>query len=302
MKFITRLIYGLIFAIPLMMVSFALAQASDQYQEENPSQPLECKECHQAFYDRWENSAHGNATSDPAFRESWEKQGQPNDCLVCHVTGFDPATGTWDTDGISCEACHSPITENHPKEPMAADRSANLCSNCHPETYFEWQVSAHRAEGLDCYGCHDPHGTALKAESAALLCSSCHRERSSNFTHSAHSEQGLTCATCHLANLNANPTEGQSGKDHSFFVSLEACNSCHVYQMHDPVEVHPEHPTPPPPDALAAVEEVTVMEEPVPVSPIGFTTLSGLIGIALGVVIAPWIERLQRGSRIKDEE
>ena len=47
MKFITRLIYGLIFAIPLMMVSFALAQASDQYQEENPSQPLECKECHQ---------------------------------------------------------------------------------------------------------------------------------------------------------------------------------------------------------------------------------------------------------------
>ncbi len=301
-KLITRLFYGLIFAIPLMMVTYALAQASAQNQESAPAEALDCKVCHEAFYSSWEQSSHGMATTDPVFREAWQAQGQPMDCLVCHVTGLDTTTGTWKSDGITCEACHSPITENHPMEPMAADRSAQLCGNCHPETYFEWQISTHRQEGLDCYGCHDPHGTSLKSENAALLCASCHRDRSANFTHSAHSEQGLTCTNCHLTELSSDPSQGNSGKDHSFFVSLSSCNNCHVYQMHDPVAVHPEQPTPQPPVTLAAVEEATVMEEPVPVSPIGFTTLSGLIGVALGVIIAPWIERLQRGSRLKTEE
>jgi xanthosine utilization system XapX-like protein len=57
-----------------------------------------------------------------------------------------------------------------------------------------------------------------------------------------------------------------------------------------------------PPDAMAAVEKSVVTEEPAPVSPIGFSTLSGLIGIALGVIIAPWIERLNRSNRLYDEE
>ncbi len=300
-KLLRRLGYGVFFAVPLMLVTYALAQAGNSNQEVSTS-PIDCKGCHAKFYESWEMGAHGQATIDPVFQTAWQEQGQPGACLECHVTGYDPLTITWISDGITCEACHSPIPENHPLEPMAADRSAHLCGNCHTETYFEWQVSSHRVEGVDCAGCHDPHATSLKAESGSMLCASCHRDRASNFTHSAHSEQGLTCSNCHLVDLNQSVAEGKSGKDHSFFVSLEACNSCHVYQMHDPVEVHLEHPTPEPPDNLAAVQTVPVSEEPTPVSPVGFTFLSGLIGVALGVIIAPWIERLQRRSRYIDEE
>lgn len=310
--FLHRLFYGLLFAIPLMMVTFIIVQASapgldtvtvtDRVPAAVSEDELDCKSCHPAFYDAWEQSAHGNATSDPAFRQAWEAKGEPVDCLVCHVTGLNATAGEWEEDGVSCKACHSPITANHPKEPMTADSSAATCGKCHPETYFEWQVSAHSNEGLDCYGCHDPHMTSLKAESPALLCASCHVDRSSNFTHSAHSEQGLTCANCHLVEQDPAADEGSSAKDHSFFVSLESCNSCHVYQMHDPVEAHLEVPTPPEPDAMSAVEHASVFAEPDPVSPIGFATLAGLIGIAFGIVAAPWIEKAQHGLRNKRDE
>jgi hypothetical protein len=67
--------------------------------------------------------------------------------------------------------------------------------------------------------------------------------------------------------------------------------------MHDPKEVHPESPTPLPPDALAAVETLPVQEEPQAVNPLGFTTLTGLIGLAVGIVLAPWLERLTRRKK-----
>ncbi len=297
-----RLFYGILFAIPLMLVTYALVLAAPRNQAETPSGEKDCAVCHPAFQEAWEVSRHGIATTDPIFREAWKEQGEPPECLACHVTGYDEETNTWAAEGITCQACHDPIPENHPLEPMAADRSAKLCGDCHPETFFEWQVSAHREKGLDCSGCHDPHATGLKADNPSLLCSSCHRGRASNFTHSAHSQQGLTCIDCHLGTLDQEAREGHSLRDHSFFVSLGTCNSCHVYQMHDPVAVHPENPTPVPPDAMASTETVSVSAEPVPVSPIGFTALSGLIGVALGVIIAPWIERLQKRSRFEYDE
>jgi hypothetical protein len=78
---------------------------------------------------------------------------------------------------------------------------------------------------------------------------------------------------------------------------LTTCNQCHAYQMHDPAEVHPESPTPMPPDTLAAVEALPVLEEPQAVNPLGFTTLTGLIGLAAGIVLAPWLERWTRRKK-----
>jgi len=46
-----------------------------------------------------------------------------------------------------------------------------------------------------------------------------------------------------------------------------------------------------PPDAMAAVATLGVSLEPDPVSPIYFVILSTLIGLAFGLVLAPWIER-----------
>jgi hypothetical protein len=34
-----------------------------------------------------------------------------------------------------------------------------------------------------------------------------------------------------------------------------------------------------------------VTTEPTPVSPVGFAVFAGLIGLAFGIVLAPWLER-----------
>ncbi|NIW44695.1 MAG: hypothetical protein GWN30_08005, partial [Gammaproteobacteria bacterium] len=78
----------------------------------------DCKSCHPAFYEVWENGLHGQAWSDPAFQNAWQDQGEPVECLVCHVTGYDSTTNTWDSDGITCLRCHNPVPANHHGEPM----------------------------------------------------------------------------------------------------------------------------------------------------------------------------------------
>ncbi len=301
-RLITRFFYGILFALPMMLLTYALAKASSLPQEQQPQQPqqLDCTMCHESFQKSWETSAHGNATRDPVFKDAWEAAGKPAECLSCHVTGYDAETNTWQADGITCQACHDTAQVNHPAEPMAADRSAKLCGTCHTETFFEWQVSAHRQKGLDCIGCHDPHATGLKAKDPADQCASCHRDRASNFAHSKHSQQGLTCADCHLAKLEGGQ-EGHARLDHSFNVRLSTCNQCHAYQMHDPSQVHPENPTPQPPDALASVETLSVVSDPGTVSPVGFAMLSGIFGLALGVIVTPWLERRSGKARNREE-
>jgi len=235
------------------------------------------------------------------FKEAWLAKGQPNECLVCHVTGYDEESNTWKSDGITCEACHSPITKNHPLAPMSADRSAKLCGDCHTETYFEWQISKHRESGVDCAACHDPHQAGLKTQDKTVLCATCHRARSSNYAHSQHSQAGLSCADCHVQQIAEMGNEGKAKQSHSFTVGLVVCNNCHSYQMHDPVEVHPEHSMPKLPDSMSAVETLAVTPEPVPVSPVGYSTLSGLVGMAFGVILAPYFERFSRKRRHDSE-
>ena len=78
-----------------------------------------CVACHTEFASEWKDGPHGQAANDPAFLKDWSSQGQPGACLVCHATNYDPATGTWQEDGVACEACHGPMTAGHPKEPDA---------------------------------------------------------------------------------------------------------------------------------------------------------------------------------------
>lgn len=301
-RLIIRLLYGMLFALPLMLVTYALAQASSQPEtlRDIKQQPI-CPACHADFQKAWEQGAHGKAATDPAFKTAWEEKGKPTECLTCHVTGYNPATNTWSEDGITCNACHDTAAADHPKEPMAADRSSQACGSCHNETYFEWQSSAHRKAGLDCVGCHDPHNTSLKADSAGQTCATCHRERSSNFAHSQHSAQGLTCADCHLTKMVDTAVEGHARRDHSFNVRLTTCNECHAYQMHDPASVHPENPTPASPDAMASVETLSVASQPGPTNPLGFVTLAGLFGMAVGVVVAPVLQRWNKKNKHEDQ-
>ena len=292
-RLMIRLLVGLAFALPLMLIAAAIAQASPLPAPLQDATLTNCVVCHADFQTAWENGAHGHAANNQQFLDEWKAQGNPPDCMSCHATGYDPKTQTWTAEGVTCEACHSPITVNHPNEPMPVDRTGKTCGTCHTETYFEWQVSKHRANNLTCSNCHDPHATQLKAASPAALCASCHQATSSNFSHTAHSQQGLTCADCHLTKLDSPLGEGHGARDHSFEVKLSSCNTCHAYQMRDPATIHDVTPTPTPLDSMAAVN-VPVTTEPQPVSPAGFATLAGLIGLAFGMVLAPWLERLYR--------
>jgi len=294
-KIVTRLFFGLLFALPFMLVTSAWTQASAPPSQTNLTDE-DCESCHPAFTNSWKTSAHGMASDDPEFVSIWEEQGKPFECMACHTTGYDARSRTWDEVGVTCEACHSPLTQDHPMNPMPTDRSAELCGSCHQETLFEWQVSKHRLAQLECIDCHGQHSTSLKGDDASALCANCHRDRSSSFAHTAHSEEGLSCADCHLAALDGETGSGHAFRDHSFQVKLSSCNECHAYQMHDPSEVHLGDDSSPTmePDALAAVESAGVSLEPDPVSPTYFILLAALIGMAFGLLVAPWIERWYR--------
>ena len=288
-----RLLLGLVLALVFGMATYFGALASPSGQGD-PLEGENCQVCHPAIYLSWEDSAHGQALVDPVFQEIWEERGKPRECLICHTTGYDPKMNTWVEDGISCQACHSPLQENHPTEPMPTDRSAGLCEQCHSQTVFEWKLSVHRQSGLDCIDCHGQHSTTLLEEETAELCAGCHRERASNYAHSSHSKENLTCPDCHLETLYED-TLGEGGhsvKDHSFRPKLVACNECHIYQMHDPVEVHSESGSDIIADAdvLAEAETQGLSIDPTPVNPISFALLSALIGMAGGLLVAPWIQ------------
>lgn len=292
-KWIFRCLLGLIFALTFGMFTKVWVQA-EPVENEQGNPDLDCETCHPAFYASWENSHHGQAMTDPAFKEAWLGQGENPECLVCHTTGYDTDTNTWIADGITCEACHSPINPKHPSQPMPSDRSASLCGTCHQETLFEWQVSAHRQTNLVCVDCHGQHSTTLRSDDAESLCSNCHRERASNFGHTAHSLEGLECADCHLGPTGGEAGEGHAARDHSFNVRLSTCNSCHAYQMHDPTDVHLDEPSEPVLDAMVSVETAGVSVDPEPVSPIYYALLAALIGMAFGLLVSPWIEKWYR--------
>jgi predicted CXXCH cytochrome family protein len=297
--------YGTLFAIPLMLLTYAFAQASPPMESDpqgEMSQGLDCQGCHPAFYESWENGLHGQSWDDPVFQNAWQEQGEPGECIDCHVTGYDPGSNTWAADGVTCERCHNPAPANHPQEPMPVARTSELCGDCHTETFFQWQASVHRQADLGCETCHDPHGSQLLAEDDAVLCATCHKARSSDFSHTSHSDEGLACADCHMINLAEQGVQAHGEKDHSFFVSLEACNGCHVYQMHDPVAVHEEEAADKQLDAMASAEVSSVMATPNPINPLGFALLAGLVGLAAGVVLAPWIERFQNRLDMRDKE
>lgn len=287
-----RLLMGLVFALPLALVSFAFSQADTAEPTPTPP-PAECRDCHESFQTAWEAGAHGQAMTDPAFQAAWEAQKKPKDCLACHTTGFDPATGAYDTTGVTCGACHDPVAALHPLAPASMSRKADLCGECHQDTYFEWQASEHGRSNLTCVSCHDPHATTTRAEDAELLCASCHSEKVTGFMHSTHAEEGLACTDCHVGQLTQpDSLTGQARHSHTFAVNLETCTQCHATQIHTGAGTMATAPnTPVPPDSMNSGQPRTASAEPQPVGPLGFAIVAGLIGLAFGLVMAPWLER-----------
>lgn len=313
---IERLLIALTFALLAAGVTLVIASAQSGTVPPVQTSP-DCATCHTEFQETWQSGAHGKAGSDPIFLAEWTKQGKPGACLVCHTTGYDPATATYKADGVTCESCHSPIPTDHPKSPMPVERSTELCGRCHSDTRFETQdskVSAHDQQGLDCATCHDPHSASLRAvagprvgektDEISQLCITCHQESNMDFSLTAHAQKDISCANCHVQGSENVERAPHTVPDHSFKASLASCNTCHVQQMHSPTEAIntkestvfiSAEPTP-------EVQLASIAPEPGAVSPIGFSVMAGLIGLASGMVLAPWLERWYRRTVKQNRE
>lgn len=273
-----------------------------------------CVACHTEFASEWKDGPHGQAANDPAFLKDWSSQGQPGACLVCHATNYDPATGTWQEDGVACEACHGPMTAGHPKDPMPVDRSPDLCARCHSDTRFDWQDwqgSTHYQRGMNCSTCHDPHSASLKVATprdgsaqytdASQLCVTCHNDVSMDFPYSVHQKQGVTCINCHVNHSETIPVDAHAVPDHSFKANLDSCNTCHSGQMHSAADAIGTNPA-----ASSTVSQPQQLQQagltphPSPVSPLGYAGLAALIGLAAGMVMAPWLEKWYRKAVKRD--
>jgi predicted CXXCH cytochrome family protein len=194
---------------------------------------------------------------------------------------------------------------------MSVDKSTDLCGRCHNDPRFgeQWMVSAHYQRNISCTTCHDPHSAGFKPvpgqEKAATdpsgLCLNCHKDYSESAVHSRHGQVGVTCVNCHLGVTDEVVSDPHQLPNHSFKPVIATCNSCHSQQMHAEgesaggsavvAETGEQSANP-----VQVDEEVT--DEPAPVSPLGFALMAGLVGLAFGIVLAPWLEKAyQRWSK-----
>jgi predicted CXXCH cytochrome family protein len=318
-------------ALAFAFVTAALTLVIAQAQTATPISPSgttssseNCANCHKDIYDSWQVGPHGQAMSDPVFNTAWESQGKPGACLVCHSTGYDPVTQSM-TSSVTCTACHNPMSIDHPKQPAPVDSTPALCGKCHSDPRFstgDWMMSAHYQRGMSCTTCHDPHKASFKLmpnapadDDGSALCANCHKDAMQNFPLSAHAKAGVTCVDCHLGLGNPNSTTtttdfaaAHKAPDHSFTPTLDTCTKCHSTQMHgtgDAVaaaafktEQLGGTPTPEPTVVVTPVPQVT--STPTPVNPLGFAIVFGMLGLAGGMVLAPWLDRAYKRFIEKD--
>jgi len=334
MKKPVRLVLSLVFAFLAAGITLVVAQAQTPQPAQPPSSMTDknCIACHNDIASTWMTGAHGKAATDPIFIEAWDANGKPGACLVCHTTGYDPATGVSEANSVSCTACHTPIPANHPKDKMPIDKSPDLCGKCHSDPRFEtsnWKLSAHYQRSMTCLVCHDQHtagmktvaGVATTGPDASALCENCHKDAMQNFPTSKHAEAGVTCVNCHLGfnvgNPAVDPTDfvaAHKAPDHRFMPTLLTCNTCHTDQMHSPGQAVPAQavaaaaikaeesggtPTPSPTPVVTPIPLVT--ERAAPVSPIGFSGMAGVLGLVGGMVLSPWLLKLYHRLNKKDE-
>jgi hypothetical protein len=192
-----------------------------------------CSACHKDTHETWSNTLHSQAYSSPIFQQDWVAQGSAVSCLECHTTGYDKKTGSFFEEGVTCEACHGPLVQDHPTNRMPITPDATLCSSCHKSTTDEWRASQHGQVGINCEACHDSHSQQPRAGSVNELCGTCHKETGSSFTHGTHADSGLECSNCHMAAIEPTSfTGGLFATGHTFAVGSEACINCHQDTVH----------------------------------------------------------------------
>lgn len=119
-----------------------------------------------------------------------EDHPKDENCARCHKPG-EKFVFSHPTAGADCSGCHKPPAGDHP--------AGTDCAGCHKNPGKSWAFG-HPGAGADCSRCHEPPATGHPAGAG---CAACHRQpgRSWAFTHTGntgeHSYRSFACAKCH---------------------------------------------------------------------------------------------------------
>ena len=256
--------------------------------------PETCKVCHSGQYRAWQNTLHATTLDKEGFQESWQSVGAPGYCLSCHTTGFNANTGQYAQAGVTCENCHGPLQSGHPGSQMTIQLKSEACIGCHVETDKEWEISGHGQAGVGCTSCHNQHSMTLRSGSATTLCATCHAERAQDFAHAPHAGADLTCADCHVTSDATSDETGQHRTGHTFVVNTAVCADCHKDQIHVAGQTAADGSGGTGGAGVAQTNppsQSSLLPAPQPVSPIGYALLAAVVGLGVGIVVAPWLEK-----------
>lgn len=220
-------------AVLLFTVQLSLAQ-----DDEEPDAPIiptqECQECHLDVASHWEDSAHAHAYDDEVFQAQWKGLGEPTECLACHTTNFQPATGEFDQEGVACESCHGETTAEHPPAPVPILADTEYCGTCHTTTLGEWHQTGHASEDIGCMDCHDPHSQEPLFEQPDEMCVNCHQDTMEDYLEDLHIQEGIGCVDCHALVIPPEemPQDGIVPTGHAFTITPATCVACHTDALH----------------------------------------------------------------------
>lgn len=218
----------------LLVGGTALASPDPQESGPTPMPDANCAECHLDVADHWEASPHAHAFDDETFQDWWNGNGQPDECLACHVTGYQESSGDYIVEGISCEGCHGPTVENHPPQPVPIKADTEFCGVCHTTTLSEWMRTGHAVDDVGCSDCHDPHSQQPLFESPDDLCINCHKDDMGDYLEDLHVQKDIGCVDCHALVIppDTPPDDGIVPTGHTFTITPATCVACHTDALH----------------------------------------------------------------------
>lgn len=231
------LVSGILVGVLSLLLTVHLVSAQSEESEEAPAvvgTAQSCQECHLDVAEHWSSSAHAHAFDDPYFQQRWEGMGEPGECLVCHTTNYEPSTGEFEMEGISCEACHGEVTEEHPPEPVDIRADTEYCGTCHTTTLSEWHLTGHARAEVGCMDCHDPHSQNALFEVKDDMCINCHQDSMERYLEDLHVNEGIGCVDCHALVIPPDPIpdDGIVPTGHAFNITPGTCVACHTDALH----------------------------------------------------------------------
>lgn len=233
-----QLNWPLLLGITVGLLGLLLTMQQALAQDEEPDAPViptqECQECHLDVANHWQDSAHAHAFDDEVFQAQWKGLGEPEECLACHTTNFQPATGEFDEEGVACESCHGEITGEHPPAPVPILADTEYCGTCHTTTLGEWHQTGHASEDIGCMDCHDPHSQQPLFEESDELCVNCHQDSMEAYLEDLHIQEGIGCVDCHALVIPPEemPEDGIVPTGHAFTITPATCVACHTDALH----------------------------------------------------------------------